>query len=266
MSMPDAKNTRVAVTRPAATDLLVRIRADGRVLLTLTGARGRVLCSAEVVAEETEQVAGILASWALSTGAAGGCWDPELRQGDDAEFPRPYGPGLVISQRHGLRWSSSGLTPGAADERLFETMFGPVHPTDQVALEMFCRRFAEELRRRCRSARSMAEQRIAGGAYLPVLDAYVEQLRALASDQRGYHRIPEALHRIMHDEEYLLVAEDRRARDLAEELREVRAVLYGQCQDLDRGGIVGLRPLPERRRRGWRFSGPSITRGGAERH
>ena len=39
MSMPDARNTRVAVTRPAATDLLVRIRADGRVLLPLTGAR-----------------------------------------------------------------------------------------------------------------------------------------------------------------------------------------------------------------------------------
>ena len=43
MSMPDARNTRVAVTRPAATDLLVRIRADGRVLLPLTGARGTLL-------------------------------------------------------------------------------------------------------------------------------------------------------------------------------------------------------------------------------
>lgn len=247
MSTLGPRSSRVPITRLPATDLLVRIRADGRAFLTLTGARGRELCAAEVVAEETEQVAGILASWAMSAGAADGSWNSEQRQGDGAEFRRPCGPGLVISQRHGMQWSSSGLMPGVADERLFEGMFGPVPPTDQAALETFCRRFAEELRRRCRTALAMAEQRIAGGAYLPVLDAYVEQLRALAPDQRGYHRIPDGLHRIIQDEEYLLVAEDRRARDLAEELREVRAVLYGQCQDLDRGGIVGLRPLPERR-------------------
>lgn len=239
-----------ATGRTPATELRVRLRADGRVLLELFDAPGRLLCSAEGIAAEVEKIAEILTFWAWDPGRSDGAWSPELQQADGVEFRRPYGEGLLIAHRHRAWRNGADLLESKADVLQFREIFGAVGPADTEACRIFCARLANEISRRCRSAQIMAVQRLAGSKYLKVLDAYVEQLRALASDQRGYRRVPESLKQIIENEEYLLISTEARARELMEEFYEVLHVLYGQCQDLERGGVVGLRDLPKRRRPG----------------
>lgn len=233
--------------RIPARDLWVRLRADGRVLLELVGRRDVRLCSAVSIAEGAEEIAEILVSWACDAGGPGGTWSPELLQADAEAFSRRSHRALFISDQRNQEWNRARLLP-AKDEHGFAEFFGAVRPTDRAGCEEFCRKLADAVRTRCRSGLSLAEQRLAGGAYRPVLESYVDQLRGLASDQQGYHRVPKELQMLVHDEGYLFLAEDVRVRRLMAEFYEVLEVMYQQSQDLDRAGIAGLRDLPPRRR------------------
>src|SRR5699024_5303539 len=82
--------------RIPARDLWVRLRADGRVLLELVGRRDVRLCSAVSIAEDAEEIAEILVSWACDAGGPGGTWSPELLQADAEAFSRPSHRALFI--------------------------------------------------------------------------------------------------------------------------------------------------------------------------
>lgn len=130
------------------------------------------------------------------------------------------------------------------DEQLFGQMFGSTVPAGREQLEAFAARLARKISRFFRRAQAKARQRLAGGAYLPVLSANLGCLREMRSDPSAYRRIEHTLTAIVEDERYLRVAEDVRVRELVAAIDDELGYLYGRCMDLERGGQISPHPGP----------------------
>ncbi|MBP1326158.1 hypothetical protein JOF28_001390 [Leucobacter exalbidus] len=225
--------------RPAAGSLWVTFRHDGALLLELLADRYTVIGAAESHVDDAERTAIILRSWALGQGL-----DERAQEIRDTGAPRDefaalrheYSQGLALSFVGALRRDRSALGNTSQDDELFREMFGSEVPADVRRLESFSARLASEMQRFFRRARGKAQQRLAGGAYLLVLNDYLDQLRAMRSGPAGYRTIEHTLVAIIHEERYLRIAEDDRARELIIKIEHELSDLYGRAMDLERGG------------------------------
>lgn len=91
--------------------------------------------------------------------------------------------------------------------------------------------------------RRMAAARLAGGAYLPVLEAHRDELRSVRSveQQSYYETLEHGIGRIVEDEQYLLLSEDARVRAVYAEIQSEIASLYQWHMNLAKGGVPGPR-------------------------
>ena len=91
--------------------------------------------------------------------------------------------------------------------------------------------------------RRKAAERLAGGLYAAVLEAHLARLRAVTAieDQNFYESLKWGIGGIMRDEQYLLLSDDARVRDLYLQIQHEQTALYNWHMDLARGGIARAR-------------------------
>ena len=89
----------------------------------------------------------------------------------------------------------------------------------------------------------LAEVRLAGGAYLPIMQSYLDEARAKvdAADQNYHLEFSNGVGAIAGDERYLLLSDDADVRRLYGELEAERSDLYNWYMNLARGGVAGSR-------------------------
>lgn len=126
------------------------------------------------------------------------------------------------------------VSRSAGHPERFARLFGATPVARSEELDAFTSSLARDIGRHLGIMRRRAAERLAGGAYLPVLEAHLERCRALGSDPRGYRLIEHTLVPILEDEQYLRIAEDERARRLIRELEDAVWWLYGRCMDVER--------------------------------
>jgi len=92
-------------------------------------------------------------------------------------------------------------------------------------------------------SRRKAAARLAGGAYAPVLEAHLAALRAVrrVEDQNYYETLKCGIGGIMQDEQYLLLSDDARARELYLQIQDEQTSLYNWYMDLAKGGVERAR-------------------------
>lgn len=228
-------------TRAPATSLWVTFRSDGALLLELLADWYTVLRIAQSHVEDTEGTARVLASW-----AEGRSGDERSRRfpgrglprADYAELRHGYSRGVAVAFVGADQRDRSAMGGFYRDAERFVEVFGSDSPADRHQVDRFVSRLAHETGVFFRRMRAKAEQRLAGGAYLATLTGYLDQLRALRSDQSAYRRLEHTLLSIIADERYLRLAEDGRARDLIATIDDEVSALYGRWMDLERGGQV----------------------------
>lgn len=215
---------------------------DGRVQLSLYGARSAVLDRQIHHVDDFEELKALARDWALrdwSEPATTPAPDP------DPEFQAALN--LLIGAR--------GTSPDFGDNQTqlqyeFGTVFGDVSVNkprverpDDVELGRFEVSFAVALRVTHRRLRRLAERRLAGGRYLPVLEHYLEQLDAVRdeSQQNFYQREERGLIALLRAERYLMLADDPRVRQLYAAISGHISQLYNWHMDLAKGGFVRSR-------------------------
>ena len=94
-----------------------------------------------------------------------------------------------------------------------------------------------------RRSRRLAEVRLAGGAYLPIMQSYLDEARAKvdAADQNYHLEFSNGIGAIVGDERYLLLSDDAEVRRLYGVLEAERSDLYNWYMNLARGGVAGSR-------------------------
>lgn len=92
-------------------------------------------------------------------------------------------------------------------------------------------------------SRRKAQSRLAGGAYLLVLEAYLADMRSRTQpeDQDYYRTVETGIGLIMRDEQYLRLSSDARARELYEQIELEQGALYQWWMNLSKGDISGPR-------------------------
>lgn len=219
----------------AAASISITMLHDGRVLLELLTSDGRSLGASETHVDDRERTAGIVRNWV--TGPR-----PE------AERRGPYRPGeyrdgysLTISAvvtRDLTAFSQYGHSLIVDFTRAFGSSTSPGGDPEPLANAL-----PRDLAICFRRARQQSVWRIADGAYIPILAAYLAELRGMTSinQQNAYQAIAPSLGVILDDERYLLVAADEQARRLYLELLAERSSLYNWYMDLARGGVARSR-------------------------
>lgn len=92
-------------------------------------------------------------------------------------------------------------------------------------------------------SRRRAQERLAGGAYLSVLEAYLTHLRGITApeDQEYSRSLADGIGGIMDDEQYLMLSSDARARELYLQIRAERRALNNWYMNLAKGGFPSAR-------------------------
>ena len=123
--------------------------------------------------------------------------------------------------------------------RSFDLAFGL---TDTGEREAAAGRFADDLARGMQKfvwrSRRKAATRLAGGAYVAVLETHLADLRGVRAieDQNYYETLKWGVGGIMQDEQYLLFSEDSYVRDLYLRIQDEQTALYNWHMDLAKGG------------------------------
>jgi len=126
----------------------------------------------------------------------------------------------------------------------FELAFGSADSGEREAIaDRFADELALEMRNFVARSRRKAAARLAGGAYAPVLEAHLAALRAVrrVEDQNYYETLKWGIGGIMQDEQYLLLSDDARARELYLQIQDEQTSLYNWYMDLAKGGVERAR-------------------------
>lgn len=223
--------------RQSPTGLAIAVLEDGRALVELLGDSYTQLAVAATVVEDATGNASILRSWAAGPLPASSRQDEALPYDSDT-FMR----GCVVYPLSA--GSDLALFTDFPEQFLagFSALFrGARAPAGTMP---FPELFALELSKFLRRCRNKARARLAGGAYLDVLTAYLDELRGIrdVEDQNYYDRtFPQGIGAIMQDEKYLMLAEDLRARELYAALNREGSDLYQWHMNGARGNNTGPR-------------------------
>ncbi|WP_157372953.1 hypothetical protein [Agromyces sp. Root81] len=216
---------------------------DGRVLLELRADWYTILAVAESRVDEVERTTDILIGW-----AAVDRWEAVPRSLRDP-FADRYREGYLVSLPGSDREIRRADYTPAALEQGFALAFvgsdaGSSHAANTAAVaQEFAREFTRWLAVFAGRSRRMAEARLAGGRYLPIMQSYLDDARAVvdAADQDYYEVFSRTVGAVLGDERYLLLSERAEARKLYVELQAEQSDLYNWYMNLAKGGVVGSR-------------------------
>ncbi|KQO62209.1 hypothetical protein [Curtobacterium sp. Leaf261] len=225
-------------TSPTPQSLVLSIRHDGRVLFELLADWYTALDVTEVDAHDTERISATIRYWAAQR-----TWTATHRGTARSAHGTGYNRTVVvvISARPGIAFRRFSTAPDAMAAR-FAAVFGagPLDPTSQEVADL-ARTIAADTRQFFRRSQRRAEVRIAGGQYLAIMEGYIAEMRAM-TDMRdqdfAYESVRAGIGAIMDDEDYLLLAEDERARALYGEFLDQQSELYNWHMDIAKGGVV----------------------------
>lgn len=216
----------------------VTVLHDGRVLFELLADWYTSLAIAESRVDAGERTAGILIGWTNARLSAA------PRSSARAEFADTYHDGYVVtlpgSNREMLRVD---VAPAALERRFALAFNGQEAGSPPAAARDFARDFSRWLGGFYARSRRLAEVRLAGGRYLAIMQAYLDDARAKvdAADQDYYQEFSKSVGAVIADERYLLLSEHGEARRLYGELEAERSDLYNWYMNLAKGGVVGSR-------------------------
>lgn len=222
--------------------LRVTVRHDGGVLLELLADWYTILAVAESRVNEPQRTTDILIGW-----AAVERWEAAQRSLRDA-FADKYREGYLVSlPGSDCEIRRADYTP-AALERGFALAFtgqnaGSSHTAKAAVAQEFAREFTRGLTIFAGRSRRLAEARLAGGRYLPIMQSYLDDARAKvdAVDQDYYEVFSRSVGAVLGDERYLLLSDQADARKLYLELQAEQSDLYNWHMNLAKGGVVGSR-------------------------
>ena len=210
----------------AASNLWITFRADGTLRLELLVDWYTLLGVAECRVEDPEGIARTLAAWSLRPAAEP---TPRFANGR-ATRSQDFGVGFLAASPH----DRAALGSIRGRQEAFRELFGEPRPGSTEQGEADCRRMARVLVTAFLRYRAIAHERLAGGAYLPVLRAQLARCQALGDDPAGYRVLEHSLLPIREDEQYLRLAEDEQARGLIAAIDAEVARLYGVCMSAER--------------------------------
>ncbi|MFB9309917.1 hypothetical protein BJY17_000629 [Agromyces hippuratus] len=216
----------------------ITVLHDGQVLLELLSDIRTSLALAESRAVDQDHVSAIVTGWVAERS-----WQPTPRGTARASFAEKYRAGYALAipgtERDLLRFQVSSR---ALAER-FALAFSTGAEPDDPRTEQFPRDFARGLAMFFRRSKALAQERLAGGAYLPIMQSYLDHARAkIDEDDQDHHEVfSRGVGAIMADERYLLLSDDDGARQLYAALESERWDLYNWYMDRAKGGVVRSR-------------------------
>ncbi|REJ06988.1 hypothetical protein DY023_04605 [Microbacterium bovistercoris] len=222
----------------APVSLAMHFVHDGRVGLELLADWYKGHDLRVVAAEDLPAAAEVLQRWATAPYG-----NPVRRAELLASFPEhAEAVTVVLSARPNVALSRFADAPDQLC-RQFDLVFGPVDPADRAPAAPFADGLARQMRMFLRRGRRRADARMAGGAYVAVLETYLAELRAVTGidDQDHYLTLESGIGGIMQDERYLLLSPDARVRDLYLQLEREQRDLYDWYMDRAKGGVTRAR-------------------------
>lgn len=213
---------------------------DGRFWLELTGGSDMVYAAGESHIDDIEHTASMITEWSQTEGLL-----PRHRSaGWTAERTARYRDALIVSLASPptpIGWEIRSEMQRHLD-RLGASPIGDAIGDRATAAEPAAG-LPATLRRAFQHYQTCAEDRVAGGAYLPALKYYLAVLRSKVAveDQDYYRSYDNGVGRILDQERYLLLAKDDEARSLYAAIRDEAASLYQWYMNLAKGGIEGPR-------------------------
>lgn len=212
---------------------------DGRVGLQLVSAPGYECLDLQVLhVEDTTAITDLIHGW-----AAGRHGEPKRSHERLDRFPEhrdAYGVALSTTPTAGL-WRFS--TSADVLSREFASAFGLLASDGPDHVRRFADHLAWEMKTFFFRSRRRAQERLAGGAYLSVLEAYLTHLRGITApeDQEYSRSLADGIGGIMDDEQYLMLSSDARARELYLQIRAERRALNNWYMNLAKGGFPSAR-------------------------
>ncbi|MBM7830606.1 hypothetical protein JOE59_001311 [Agromyces cerinus] len=216
----------------------ITILHDGQVLLELLSDIRTSLAHAESQVFDQDHVFAVVSRWVAERS-----WQPTHRGTARASFAEKYRRGYELAvpgtERDLLRFR---VSPKGLAER-FALAFSAGAESDDPRTEQFARDFARGLGIFFRRSKVLAEERLAGGVYLPILRSYLDHARSkVGEEDQNHHEVfSRGVGAIMDDERYLLLSDDDDARQLYAALESERSDLYNWYMNLAKGGVVGSR-------------------------
>lgn len=223
----------------APAEISLHFLPDGRVGLQLVSISGYESFDLQVLhVEDTTAITDLIHGW-----AAGRHGEPKRsyeRLDRFPEYGEAYDVSLSKTPTAELRRFS---TSADVLSREFASAFGLAASDGPDHVRRFADHLAWEMETFFFRSRRRAQERLAGGAYLSVLEAYLTHLRGITApeDQDYYQSLAGGIGGIMDDEQYLMLSSDARARDLYRHIRAERQDLYNWYMNLAKGGVSGAR-------------------------
>lgn len=180
----------------------------------------------------------VIERWVL--GEYGEAKQQYVRQGDFPELSNAFKVSIGRSPSSELR-SFTNFPERLCEE--FELAFPSSSKGDSTGAARFADRLSDDVKEFLWRSRHKAQARLAGGAYLSVLEAYLADMRSRTQpeDQDYYRTIETGLGVIMREEQYLRLSSDPRARELYQEIQVEQGALYQWWMNLSKGDISGPR-------------------------
>lgn len=212
---------------------------DGRVGLELMEDWYRTYDLQVASVDDLVATSEIFRAWAVQPRAAS-----RPRYEAYAEFPehaQAYSVTLSAQPNEGIRRFTE------MPDQLSHSLVAAFAPGDSEQRAIATDRFATDLARKMRTfaarSRRQAAARLAGGLYVSVLEAYLTELQSVRAleDQSYYERLEFGIGGIMSSEQYLLLSDDARVRDLYTRIQDEQGSLYQWYMDLAKGGVERAR-------------------------
>ncbi|MDI6023024.1 hypothetical protein QBL02_05645 [Leucobacter sp. UT-8R-CII-1-4] len=216
----------------------VHMLHDGRVALELMSGWNTNLDLEMLRVDDSAAVSNVIQRW-----AAGECGEAQpsyIRQGAFPELGEAFRVSIGRSPSSELR-RFTNLPERLCEE--FALAFGASSQGDGSEAIRFADRLTSEMKEFLGRSKQKSQARLAGGAYLMVLEGYLADMRSRtqAEDQDYYLTVKTGVAEIMRDEQYLTLSADRRARELYREIQLEEGALYQWWMNLSKGDISGPR-------------------------
>lgn len=217
------------------TSLTLTFVHTGQVLLELKARDNKTLAYTELPVKDQDAVAKTVTDWAHTT------FEPGLDRSEYRDqLTQSYDRGYVVevSGQNTAPLAQFSDASGALASRFAAIFDEGTGSPDSVTLKDLSTQLAWDSWRFFRTAQLKCEQRLADGAYLPILEGYFKTMRSKkgASDQSFYEQWERSTGAIMAAERYLLLSQDQQARRAYRLIETERSALYSWYMELTKGG------------------------------
>lgn len=228
------------MTNSVVADLLINIRHDGRVIFELRTKGRKILANAEFQVEETAAIGDCLTGWANQ--ATHDVLDTN-QMPIDVYWERHSGYQVLINGQDSAALHEFTSFSEALGNRFREVFLDSDGTPNPITVRDLSRQIATAVRHFFRISQLRARERLAGGAYLPILEGYLEVMKSKVDEvDQKYHDFWErGIGKIIFDESYLRFSENEAVRSTYSAILAEASDLYNWGMDLAKGGLVRSR-------------------------